>query len=123
MSRRAPLSREEQRQLDRQYRQLTQEASDLRQLLSEDPEFESMVEELIVAMQNLDRGRFPGNPGELERLRAGLIDSWKELELSLSRQLQMDKSGAVRLSGLERIPERYRSILEEYYRSISRGER
>ena len=123
MSRRAPLSREEQRQLDRQYRQLTQQASDLRQLLSEDPEFKNMVEGLIVAMQNLDRERFPGNPEELDRLRADLIGDWKELELHLSRQLQIDKSGAVRLSGLERIPERYRSILEEYYRSISRGER
>ena len=123
MSRRAPLSPEEQRQLDRQYSELIQEASGLRQLLSEDPEFDNLVEELVASMQNLDRGRFPGDPGELERLRAGLIDHWKELELRLSRQLQMDKSGAVRLTGLERIPERYRSILEEYYRSISRGER
>ncbi len=118
-----PLPPQEQRQIDRQYRELTQEASELRQLFSEDPEFDNIVRDLISSMQNLDRGRFPGNPGELERLRAGLIDRWKELELRLSRQLQMDQSGAVRLSGLERIPERYRSILEEYYRSISRGER
>jgi len=118
-----PLSPQEQRQIDRQYRELIQEASDLRQLLSEDPEFDDLVQDLVDSMQNLDRGSFPGNPRELERLRAGLINRWKELELRLSRQLQLDKSGAVRLSGLERIPERYRSILEEYYRSISRGER
>ncbi len=117
------MSPQEQRQIDRQYRELIQEASDLRQLLSEDPEFDDLVQDLVDSMQNLDRGSFPGNPRELERLRAGLINRWKELELRLSRQLQLDKSGAVRLSGLERIPERYRSILEEYYRSISRGER
>ncbi|MCZ6751213.1 MAG: hypothetical protein O7E51_05205 [Acidobacteria bacterium] len=118
-----PWSPQEQRQLDRRYQQLTQQASELSRLFSEDPEFDDMVRELVGSMRNLDRGRFPGNPGELERLRAGLIDRWKELELRLSRQLQLDKSGAVRLSGLERIPERYRPILEEYYRSISRGER
>ena len=119
----APLTPEEQRQLDQRYRELAKEASGLRQLVSEDPEFERLVRELVGSMQALDSGRFPGNPAELERLRAELLDRWRELELRLSRHLQVDKSGAVRLTGLERIPERYRSILEEYYRSISRSKR
>ena len=119
----SPLTPEEQREMDERARQLRGDAADLRKLLSEDPEFEKMVRDLAQSMQNLDWRNFPGNPEELERLRARLVDQWKELELRLSRQLQLDKSDAVRLAGQERVPERYRSILEEYYRSLSRSQR
>ncbi|MBI1956678.1 MAG: hypothetical protein HYS38_09820, partial [Acidobacteria bacterium] len=119
----APLTPEEQRQLDEQYRRLAREAADLRSLLAEEQEFARLAQELAQAMRNLDSSRFPGNPEQLDRLRADLIERWKELELRLSRQLQLDRPDAVRMAGQERVSEKYRSLVEEYYRSLSRTKR
>ena len=70
-------------------------------------------------MQDLDPRRIPG-PRELETLRGELVERWKELELRLRRQLQLDQPEAARVASQERVPERYRIMVEEYYRSISR---
>ena len=114
-----PLTEEERRGLAAQYAQLSQEASDLRGLLADEQEFARMVQELTRAMRDLDPSRIPG-PRELETLRAELVEQWKELELRLRRQLQMDQPEAARVASQERVPERYRSMVEEYYRAISR---
>jgi len=74
-------------------------------------------------MRNLDPSRFVGNPEQLDRLRADLIERWKELELRLSRQLQLDRPDAVRTASQERVSEKYRALVEEYYRSLSRTKR
>ncbi|MBI4458688.1 MAG: hypothetical protein HY648_01350 [Acidobacteria bacterium] len=118
-----PLSPEELRQLDEQYRNLARDAADLRGLLAEYEQFSNLAQELAQAMRNLDSSRFPGNPELLDRMRADLIERWKELELRLSRQLQLDRPDAVRMAGQERVSDQYRSIVEEYYRSLSRTKR
>ncbi|OFW11862.1 MAG: hypothetical protein A3H27_16680 [Acidobacteria bacterium RIFCSPLOWO2_02_FULL_59_13] len=118
-----PLTLEEQRQLEEQYRPLLQEAGDLRAMLADEPEFERLARDLVRSMQNLDADRFAGNPEQLERMRAQLVERWKDLELSLGRLLNQDKSDSVRLANQERVSEKYRSILEEYYRALSRSQR
>ena len=118
-----PLTPEQRAQLDRQYRELRQEAGELRELLSQDPEFGRMVQDLVRSMQNLDAQRFQGNPEQLERLRAELTEQWKDFELRLRRELDMEQPETVRLANQERVPEKYRSIVEEYYRSLSRTPR
>ena len=117
-----PLTEEERRALAQQYAQLAQEASDLRGLLADEQELLRMAQQLTRAMQGLDPRAIPG-PRELETLRSELVEQWKELELRLRRQLQMDQPEAARVASQERVPERYRSMVEEYYRSISRGDR
>ena len=118
-----PLTPEEQRQLEEKYQRLAGEAADLRSLLADSQEFEKLAQELAQAMRNLDPSRFVGNPEQLDRLRADLIERWKELELRLSRQLQLDRPDAVRTASQERVSEKYRALVEEYYRSLSRTKR
>ena len=115
------LTPEERRQLDEMYRSLAGDAINLQELLADSEDFDKMVQELVRAMQNLDPGRFRGNPDLLARERENLIGRWKELELRLSRELKL--SGAeesVRIASQERVSEKYRSLVEEYYRSLSR---
>ena len=113
------MTPEEQRELEGQYRELSREATELRGLLADERELARLAQELAQAMQNLDPRRIPG-PRELETLRAEMVERWKELELRLRRQLQMDQPEAARVASQERVPERYRIMVEEYYRSISR---
>lgn len=118
-----PLTPEEQRALEEQYRSLAREASAVPGLLGDEREFERLARELVRAMQNLDPRNFSGPREELARQRGDLVERWKELELRLRRQLQMETPEAVRLATQERVPEKYRTIVEEYYRALSRSER
>lgn len=86
----------------------------MRSLVSDDPELEKLARDLVAAMEK-------GGARSLDQLAQGLIDRWKEMELRLNRRLQGEKSDPVRLAGQERVPERYRAILEEYYRSLSKS--
>lgn len=113
-------SPDQMREMDRQIGELSREAGELRGLLADDEAFGRMVMDLIRSMQELDGKNFSGNPAELEKLRGELTDKWKELELKLRREMQMGEPEAVRLAGEERVPEKYRSLVEEYYRSLSR---
>jgi hypothetical protein len=118
-----PLTAEEQRGLDQQFGDLQREAAGLRGLLSDDQDFARMAQDLVRAMQNLDAGRYQRDPQQLENLRSELTDRWKDLELRLRRELQMEEPDAVRLATQERVPEKYRAIVEEYYRSISKSKK
>jgi len=114
-----PLTAEDQRLLDEQYRGLSKEAADLRGLLAEEPELAKLAQELARAMQDLDPRKIP-SAEELAQRSSEMAERWKELELRLRRQLQLDQPEASRVASQERVPERYRSMVEEYYRSISR---
>jgi len=117
------LTPEEAKELDQRFQQLAREASGLRPLVSDDQELGRLARELVAAMENLNSRKGAGTSQDLDRLASNLIDQWKELELRLNRRLQGDKFDPVRLATQERVPERYRAILEEYYRSLSRGSR
>ena len=116
-----PLTPEERRAIGEQYAELQQEATGIRELLGENADLDRMVQDLVRSMNNLDWARFQGNPALLEQMRAELTDRWKDLELRLRRELQMEEPDSVRLANQERVPERYRAIVEEYYRSISKS--
>ena len=114
------MTPEQARQLGQEFQGLTQQAGGMRSLLSDEPELGKLAQELVNAMQKMDGGK---SGRKIDDLAASLIDRWKELELRLSRRLDGDKNDPVRLSGQERVPEKYRAILEEYYRSLSKTSR
>jgi hypothetical protein len=117
-----PLTAEEQRALDQQYRELARDAAGLKDLLAQEPDFSKMAQDLVRSMQDLDARQF-GNTQQLEALQNELTDRWKDLELRLRRELQMEEPDAVKLATQERVPEKYRAIVEEYYRSISKSKK
>jgi hypothetical protein len=118
-----PLTPEQQAELEHRTAELRQEAGQLRGLVPPDSEFGKTVQELVRSMQALDWERFQGNLEQMERLRAELTEQWKELELRLRRELDLEGPDTVRLATQERVPEQYRAIVEEYYRSLSRTRR
>lgn len=75
-----------------------------------------LASELVAAMERM-------GSRNLAEISQSLIERWKEMELRLNRRLQGEKSDPVRLAGQERVPEKYRGILEEYYRSLSKSSR
>lgn len=117
-----PLSPEERRDLEREYRESLPLALDLQRDLRNDPDFARRVRELVETMRSLEAGRFPGDPGELERLRASILDGLRQVELELSRRLGAG-AGELRLPPHEEIPDSYRKEVEQYYRSLAQRPR
>ncbi|MBI3933750.1 MAG: hypothetical protein HY316_03605 [Acidobacteria bacterium] len=118
-----PLTAEEQRAVNQQYAELRQEASGLRELVGQDADLGRLVQDLVRAMNNLDWQRFEGDPELIVKMLSEMTDRWKDLELRLRRELQIEEPDSVRLANQERVPERYRAIVEEYYRSLSKSKR
>ena len=57
---------------------------------------------------------------ELERLRGSVLEGFKEFEFGLRRQLAgKDREGPV-LGGSSDVPQAYRDMVDEYFRSLSR---
>ena len=111
------MTPEQARQLGQDIQDLGIQAGGMRSLLADEPELGKLAQELVNSMQKMDGAK---GDRKIDDLAASLIDRWKELELRLSRKLDDDKNDPVRLSGQERVPEKYRAILEEYYRSLSK---
>ena len=72
-------------------------------------------------LQALEQGVVAGDPRSLEALAREVIERLKELEFGLRRELDGDDSER-RLTVSEGgpVPDRYRLLIEEYYRSLSR---
>jgi hypothetical protein len=78
------------------------------------------LDQLIARLREMEAGRTFNDPEELERLRASVVEGLKEFEFGLRRQLgAADKEGPV-LGGSEDVPQAYRDLVNEYFRSLSR---
>lgn len=113
-----PLTPEALRELEREYRQGLPLARDLERDLRGDPDFARRARELVEALSKLDASRFPGDPAELERLRASILDGLRQVELELAHRLNPGPAD-LRLPPHEDIPDAYRRQVEQYYRSLA----
>jgi hypothetical protein len=86
-----------------------------------DPELQRRAQELIGHMRNFDPSHYGRNPEELERIRAAILDGWRQVELELSRKL--DGAGGLRLPAHEEISDSYRKEVEQYYRSLAQRQK
>ncbi len=57
----------------------------------------------------------------VETLVAQAVEDLKMFEYSLRRELQGTDPEKLRLSGSDDVPDGWRSLVEEYYRSLARG--
>jgi cell division septal protein FtsQ len=57
---------------------------------------------------------------EIARLQSQVTDSAKRVEYDLRRKLEAN-DGRVLLSGSDEVPEQFRKVVEQYYRSLSKG--
>jgi hypothetical protein len=68
----------------------------------------------------MESGRAFNDPEELERLRAAVLEGMKEFEFGLRRQLGAAERAGPVLGGNDDVPQAYRDLVNEYFRSLSR---
>ena len=103
-------------------RQWSQEAVDLQNFLRQeagelDP---AQLDEIIAAMQQLEDQRVYQDVTELLRLQTFVAEELKRFEFSL-RRLSDQEAIQIVLSGSDEVPEEFRALVEEYYRSLAQG--
>ena len=114
----------EARQLRRELDRRVQDAEALRRELTgvgaSGDRGSDRLGEVVAALRGLTPERLTGDPRGMEILEAEVLDTLRQLEFELRRALT-GGSGADILTGSDdRAPERYRDMVEEYFRALSR---
>ncbi|HMN10090.1 MAG TPA: hypothetical protein PKC83_15005, partial [Gemmatimonadaceae bacterium] len=114
------LSPDDVRQFSRELRAQREGAEVLRRDLARDGRATSDLDRLIARLRRLESGRAFSDPEEFARLRAAVLEGFKEFEFSLRRQLaERERQGPV-LGGGDDVPPGYRDLVSEYFRALSR---
>jgi hypothetical protein len=115
----APLSPEEIRQYQRELQQRLGEAAELRDQLRAQGQETGDLEAAIQAMESLRQGAALSDFPQVEILQEAIRESLGRVEFSLRRQVRGDAQPSA-LGGSEAVPESFRRMVEEYYRSLAR---
>jgi hypothetical protein len=116
-----PFTGDEVRQWRGELRQWRGEAQQLRELLRDggvgdvDPR---QLDELLRALRALDDPRVYQDLEELRRLQAAATEQMKRVEYAL--RVQAELAGEAALTGTEEVPEGFRPLVEQYYRSLAK---
>jgi hypothetical protein len=108
----------------RQYQREMQERADQVQNLGE--QFRDLgrpVEDLEAVMQDLARlqgDEIFTNPRDLAAIHEAMLDRLKRIEFGLRREVEGETDRRATLTGSDDVPDGYRSLVEEYYRSLAR---
>ena len=116
------MTPEDIRQLRSEVRQYANEAQELRGMLRGVEIDPRELDAIVKALRELQDDRVYQNVEELARLQAFVADSLKRFEFGLRRQVDAN-TGAIVLSGSDQVPEQYRKLVEEYYRSLGQAPR
>ena len=107
---------------ERTINQGMQELSRLRQLTHGDPTASREVDALVKEMQQLEPGRFPGNPEMVEQLHQQVLNDVDKLELELRRSANDPALAQIRTTKIAPVPQGYGDAVAEYYRRLGRGQ-
>ncbi len=113
------FSEEAIRQMRGEIREWTGEAQDLRRLLTAESIDPRELDEILRALRQLDDPRVYQNVNELTRLQTQVAEGLKRFEFGLRRRVDADGNTVV-LSGTEEMPEEFRKLVEQYFRSLAR---
>jgi hypothetical protein len=116
------LSPEDIRQFRGEVRQWSGEVQALRKLLRSERIDPKELDAILRALRELDDDRVFKDAAELERLQAFVSEGMKRFEYMLRRKAEA-KDGEVVLSGSDEVPEQFRALVEQYYRSLSKAPR
>jgi hypothetical protein len=118
----APLG--DLRQLRDRAGQLSAEAQALRrQLQASGGERQDLatMDDVLRALRALDSQGMKADPRELAELSTAALDKLRKLEFELRKRTDTT-SDALYLSGGDDAPPQYRSLIDEYYRALSKGQ-
>ncbi|MDQ3419409.1 MAG: hypothetical protein M3541_11625, partial [Acidobacteriota bacterium] len=112
------LSPEEARQFRAEVRQMANAAEQLRRTVGKDDQ--AAVADMLKKLRALDSDKVFSDPAQFERLQTQAADAVKRFEFNLRRKTEL-KGNEVLLSGDGDVPEEFRKLVEEYYKSLSKG--
>jgi hypothetical protein len=78
------------------------------------------LDDVLRNLRAMDDDRVYQDAAALERLQTAVSEGMKRFEFNLRRQAEM-KGSEVFLSGADDVPEQYRKLVEQYYKSLSKG--
>jgi hypothetical protein len=110
------------RQLANQARQLATDAQNVRRQLQQSgvpPKDLTPVDEVVKALQQLGNEKNLQNPAGLQQLYETAVDRFKTLEFEIRKRVDTSNDQLF-LSGSEDVPPSFKSLIEEYYRALSK---
>ncbi len=108
------------RQFRGEARQFASDAQQLRRMVQGQGVDPKALDEVLRNLRALDDDRVYQDAATLERLQGAVAEGMKRFEFTLRRQAEM-KGSEVFLSGADDVPEEYRKLVEQYYKSLSKG--
>jgi hypothetical protein len=111
---------EQIRQFRAEARQRAMDAEQLKRLLQGQKIDAKELDEILKGLRKLDDESPYVNPQTVAALEQSVTDNIKRFEYMLRRRLDANAS-QVFLSGTDDVPEQYRKLVEQYYRSLSKG--
>lgn len=108
------------RQFRGEARRWAQEGQALRNLLREQDLDPKELDEIMRRLRELDSERVYQDVEELARLQTFVAEGLKRFEYALRRKVGEETDRAL-VSGTEDVPAEFKALVEEYYRSLSKG--
>jgi hypothetical protein len=108
------------RQLTREYRERVRDAEELRRELRGQGIDTGELDRAIQRMRALGVESTYEDRGELNRLQSSVTESAKAFEFALRRQMHADDATRPVLGADPQVPERFKALVEEYYRSLGK---
>ena len=112
------MTPEDARQFRAELRQMTGTAEQLRRAVGK--EDQAAVADLLKKLRALDNDQVFKDPAQFARLHTQAADAVKRFEFNLRRKTEL-KGNELLLSGDGDVPEEFRKLVEEYYKSLSKG--
>jgi hypothetical protein len=114
------FSPDEIRQFRGEVRQWIGEAEQLRRLVQGQKLDARQLEDVLKGLRALQDDRIYQDVEELQRLQAAVSENMKRFEFGLRRRMEGANAQPV-LSGSDEVPEQFRKLVEQYYKSLSKG--
>ncbi len=107
------------RQLQSEWEQRLEEATQLQQLLRDDPALAREAAGLLRQMREFDPGSIMDDPEKVASLKRLIIDGFHQLELEINRALSEKEGRQLRFVQSDEVPIEFREQVEEYFRRLS----
>ena len=98
---------------------MTNDARALRGALKGQGDDQRALDEILKRLKELDNDKVFQDPATFERLQAQASEAVKRFEFNLRRKAEL-KGNEVFLSGDGDVPEEFRKLVEQYYKSLSK---
>ncbi|HET7550476.1 MAG TPA: DUF4175 family protein [Gemmatimonadaceae bacterium] len=108
------------RQLTREYRERQRDAEELRRALRGQGMDTGELDRAIQRMRALGVESTYEDQGEVNRLQSAVTESVKAFEFALRRAMHADDATRPVLGADPQVPERFKALVEEYYRSLGK---